>query len=90
MPHSRRRSAADSLRETLAKNKNFKIAIVHGMTDLVTPYLTSRYVIDHLPASLTADRVTLSLHPGGHMMYLRAASRAGLHADAARLYQKVE
>ena len=35
--------------------------IAHGMTDLVTPYLTSRYVIDHLPASLTADRVTLSL-----------------------------
>ena len=45
--------AADSLREVLAKNKDFKIAIAHGMTDLVTPYLTSRYVIDHLPASLT-------------------------------------
>lgn len=78
--------AADALRETLAKNKNFKVTIVHGMTDLVTPYLTSRYVIDHLPPSLTADRVAFSLHPGGHMMYLRAASRAGLHADAARLY----
>jgi len=82
--------SADSLREVLAKNKDFRITIAHGMTDLVTPYLTSRYVIDHLPASLTADRVTLSLHPGGHMMYLRAASRAGLHADAARLYQKAE
>ena len=82
--------AADSLREVLAKNKDFKVTIAHGMTDLVTPYLTSRYVIDHLPASLTADRVTLSLHPGGHMMYLRAASRAGLHADAARLYPKTE
>jgi hypothetical protein len=30
--------------------------------------------------------VAFGLHPGGHMMYLRAASRAGLHADAARLY----
>ena len=64
--------AANSLREVLAKNRDFKVAIAHGMTDLVTPYLTSRYVIDHLPASLTADRVTISLHPGGHMMYLRA------------------
>jgi carboxypeptidase C (cathepsin A) len=82
--------AADSLREVLASNRSFKIAIAHGMTDLVTPYLTSRYVIDHLPASLTAGRVSLSLHPGGHMMYLRAASRAGLHADAARFYPKVE
>ena len=78
--------AADSLREVLAENRSFKVAIAHGMTDLVTPYLTSRYVIDHLPASLTAGRVTLSLHPCGHMMYLRAVSRAGLHADAARLY----
>jgi carboxypeptidase C (cathepsin A) len=78
--------AADSLRETLASNRGFKVAIAHGMTDLVTPYLTSRYVIDHLPASLTAGRVSLSLHRGGHMMYLRATSRAGLHADAARFY----
>jgi len=56
------------------------------MTDLVTPYLTSRYVVDHLPSSLTAGRVTLSVLPGGHMMYLRAASRAGLHGQAAKLY----
>jgi len=78
--------ASDSLRETLARDRNFKVTVVHGMTDLVTPYLTSRYVIDHLPASLTANRVTFSLHPGGHMMYLRAASRAALHADATKLY----
>ncbi|MBS0523196.1 MAG: hypothetical protein JSS04_06125 [Proteobacteria bacterium] len=78
--------AADSLREVLAENRSFKVAIAHGMTDLVTPYMTSRYVIGHMPASLTAGRVSLSLHPGGHMMYLRAASRAGLHADAAKLY----
>ena len=78
--------AADSLREVLANNRSFKVAIAHGMTDLVTPYMTSRYVIDHMPASLTAGRVTMSLHPGGHMMYLRAVSRAGLHADAAKLF----
>lgn len=82
--------AADALREVLAGNRGFKVAIAHGMTDLVTPYMTSRYVIDHLPASLTSGRVSLSLHPGGHMMYLRAASRAGLHADAARLYPAPE
>jgi carboxypeptidase C (cathepsin A) len=82
--------AADALREVLGSNGSFKVVIVHGMTDLVTPYMTSRYVIDHLPASLTKDRVTLSLHPGGHMMYLRAASRAALHADAVLLYPPPE
>jgi len=78
--------AADSLREVLAENKSFKVAIAHGMTDLVTPYMTSRYVIEHMPATLTEGRVTVNLHLGGHMMYLRAASRAGLHEDAAKLY----
>jgi carboxypeptidase C (cathepsin A) len=78
--------AADALREALAKNRALKVVIAHGMTDLVTPYLTSRYVVDRLPQTLTADRVTLKLYPGGHMMYLRPGSRAGLHADAVRLY----
>jgi hypothetical protein len=45
--------AAEALSDTLERNRAFKVAIAHGMTDLVTPYLTSRYVIDHLPASLT-------------------------------------
>jgi carboxypeptidase C (cathepsin A) len=79
-------SALEALSDTLERNRTFKVAIAHGMTDLVTPYLTSRYVIDHLPASLTNGRVSLSVYPGGHMMYLRAASRAGLKVDARKLY----
>jgi len=78
--------AADSLRESLASNPRFKVIIAHGMTDLVTPYLASRFVVDHLPPSLVASRVTLDLFSGGHMMYLRADSRSRLHADAAKLY----
>lgn len=78
--------ASDELREALAGNRNFKVVVAHGMTDLVTPYMTSRYVLDHLPLALTGGRVTFNLYPGGHMMYLRSASRARLHADAAKLY----
>jgi carboxypeptidase C (cathepsin A) len=78
--------ASDDLREGLALNPHLKVMIAHGMTDLQTPYLTSRYVIDHLPEALTRNRVTLKLYPGGHMMYLRPASRAALHADARSNY----
>ena len=67
----------------LAENRSFKVAIAHGMTDLVTPYMTSRYVIDHLPTTLTKDRVSLSLHPGGHMMYLRREDLAKLKSNVA-------
>jgi carboxypeptidase C (cathepsin A) len=79
-------SAGDALREELARAPSFRLVVAHGMTDLLTPYMTSRYVIDHLPPLLTRDRVSLNLYPGGHMMYLRSASRALLHADAAKLY----
>jgi carboxypeptidase C (cathepsin A) len=34
--------AAHSLANTLERNRAFKVMIAHGMTDLVTPYLTSR------------------------------------------------
>jgi carboxypeptidase C (cathepsin A) len=77
---------ANSLREALAANPQLKVMIAHGMTDLVTPYMTSRFVIDRLPPSLTDGRTTLNLYAGGHMMYMRAASRAKLHADAAKIY----
>lgn len=77
---------ADSLREALAANPQLKVMIAHGMTDLATPYMTSRFVIERLPRSLTDGRVTLNLYAGGHMTYLRAAARAKLHADAAKLY----
>jgi carboxypeptidase C (cathepsin A) len=60
------------------------------MTDLQTPYLGSRYVISQLPEKLTRDRVTLALYTGGHMMYLRPASRAALHHDARAIYSAGE
>ena len=79
-------SSGDQLREALAANPSLKVVIAHGMTDLVTPYFASKYVLQHLPPALLGDRVTLSLYPGGHMMYIRTASRARLHAEAARMY----
>jgi len=79
-------NASDDLREGLALEPRLHVLIAHGMTDLQTPYLGSRYVISQLPETLTRDRVTLALYAGGHMMYLRPASRAALHQDARAIY----
>ena len=46
-------SATDDIRELLASNPAFHLMIAHGYSDLVTPYGVSRYVVDHLPESLT-------------------------------------
>jgi carboxypeptidase C (cathepsin A) len=59
--------------------------IAHGYSDLVTPYASNKYVVDHLPDSL-AGRVTFKVYRGGHMLYTRAASRAAFTADAKAFY----
>ena len=79
-------SATDDLREGLALEPRLHVLIAHGMTDLQTPYLGSRYVISQLPDSLTRDRVKIALYTGGHMMYMRPESRATLHRDARAIY----
>ena len=61
--------------------------IVNGRYDLVTPYLSSRWLVGQLqiPAA-TRAQIRLRVYEGGHMMYLRPASRAALADDAAQLY----
>jgi carboxypeptidase C (cathepsin A) len=78
--------SADTLARAMALQPHLKVLIAHGLTDLTTPYMMSRYVVDHLPSNVTAERVTLKLYPGGHMMYLRSGSRRQLHDDAAAFY----
>jgi carboxypeptidase C (cathepsin A) len=62
--------------------------VVHGYSDMVTPYAASRYVLDHLPAIGDPARAQLKLYRGGHMFYLDAASRKSVTADAKAFYQE--
>jgi carboxypeptidase C (cathepsin A) len=54
---------------------------------LVTPYLSSRWLVDQLeiPAT-TRSTIQLRVYDGGHMVYMRPASRSLLVHDAAELY----
>jgi carboxypeptidase C (cathepsin A) len=77
--------ASDALRRALANEPALKVLIAHGVADLQTPYMMSRYVKNQMPAAL-GDRITLKLYAGGHMMYLREESRRRLHDDAQAFY----
>ena len=59
--------------------------VVHGFTDLVTPYFASELLLRQLPPGL-GERAKLAVYPGGHMFYTRDASRAAFRADAERLF----
>jgi carboxypeptidase C (cathepsin A) len=60
------------------------VLIAHGWFDVLTPYGVSKWLIEHIPVG--RDRVTLKTYPGGHMLYLRAASRKALAEDVAPLF----
>ena len=80
-------SVEDDLRTLLAFDPSFRLLIAHGLSDMVTPYGMTRYVLDHLPPTDKPGRAQLKLYRGGHMLYLDPASRKAFCADAAAFYR---
>jgi carboxypeptidase C (cathepsin A) len=81
--------ALDELQKARTRNPALGVLIEHGYTDLVTPYSVSRYLIDQLAPIDTARPIELEVHRGGHMMYLRPASRHALAVDAREFYHSI-
>jgi carboxypeptidase C (cathepsin A) len=79
--------AMSSLETALLQHPATKVLVANGRYDLVTPYLTSRWLVDQLgvPPALRAG-IRLRVYEGGHMMYMRPDSRLLLSRDAAELY----
>ncbi len=73
------------MKGALALDGKFRVLVVHGATDLVTPYFASKLQIAQVPP-YGGGRLNLAVYPGGHMFYGRDASRAAFHKDAAALY----
>ena len=77
----------DELRVLLSFDPHFRLLIGHGMTDLVTPYADTRYLLDHLPNAEPPGRAQLKLYRGGHMFYLYPGARENFSKDAAAFYK---
>lgn len=81
-------NATDSLQTALTLQPSLRVLIAHGRTDLITPYMASRWIAARLELPpQERDRVRVSVHEGGHMMYTRATGRAALAADARALIE---
>jgi carboxypeptidase C (cathepsin A) len=81
-----RASVTSDIRELLAINSGFRLVVAHGTSDLVTPYMVSRYVVTHLPPAGPAERVQLKLYRGGHMFYLTPGSREAFSKEMRGFY----
>ena len=62
------------------------VLIVNGYTDLVTPYMTSRYLVGQIPSLPGAKPIRIDVLEGGHMMYFRPDGRSALKEAASELY----
>ena len=79
--------AVSDLQQALALDSRLNVSVVHGLSDLVTPYFATKLQLDQLPAYGDAARVQLTVLRGGHMSYLRDDSRKSLHDAARRLIE---
>lgn len=80
--------ASDDIRDLLATIPSFRLLVMHGFSDVITPFGASRYVLDHLPPALADGRTRLAVYRGGHMFYTRPQSRAQADADAKAFFEQ--
>jgi carboxypeptidase C (cathepsin A) len=80
-------SVSSDIRDLLSVIPTFRLMVVHGYSDAITPYGMSRYVLDHLPPALAEGRTSLKLYRGGHMFYSDPASRRAFFEDSAAFYK---
>lgn len=79
----------DDLRFAMAMNPALEVIIFHGYQDLVTPYFSSKRLLQHMKLpSEVAGHLTLKNYFGGHMYYSREDSRKAFRADAEVFYTK--
>jgi carboxypeptidase C (cathepsin A) len=79
--------ALSGLQTMLLEYPATKVLIANGRYDLVTPYFSSRWLVDQLAVpDKVREAIQLRVYEGGHMMYLRPASRDALSADAAAFF----
>lgn len=81
-------AATDDLATALAHTPKLRLLVVHGRTDLVTPYMASRWLLDRLDLPETVrERIRFEVLDGGHMMYFHPSQRSALTRLAAEFYR---
>ena len=79
--------SSTALRQALALDPSMKVLIVHGFTDIQTPYFASQLIIDQIPPMGGQEQIRLAVYPGGHMFYSRPDSRTAMRRDVRSIYR---
>ncbi len=80
-------SASDDIRDLLSVIPSFRLSVLHGYSDILTPYGVSKFILNHLPEQLAKGRTELKLYRGGHMFYSDPDSRLKANEDMRSFYE---
>ncbi|MBP1884767.1 S10 family peptidase [Sinorhizobium mexicanum] len=80
----------DDLQRARSLNPSMGVLIVNGYTDLVTPYMITRYLLNQISSLQDAKPIRAAVLEGGHMMYFRPDSRRALKEMAVDIYQPAQ
>jgi carboxypeptidase C (cathepsin A) len=67
-------------------NEALRIFCAAGYHDLTTSYFATQYMLHH--SGIDADRMTIKVYAGGHMMYLHHPSRETLSNDLTAFLER--
>jgi len=79
--------SVSALRQSLGLDPNMRVLVVHGLTDIVTPYFETKMVLDQIPDIGAPGRLQFKVYAGGHMFYSQDASRRQFRDDARGIYK---
>jgi carboxypeptidase C (cathepsin A) len=78
-------NVGEDLRQAISRNPHLKVFVANGFYDLATPYLATRYTMNHLhlePELRT--NISMAYYEAGHMMYIHRPSLIQLKRDLDR------
>jgi carboxypeptidase C (cathepsin A) len=75
-----------SLEQALNSDRDMRVLIAHGTSDLTTPYFATKMLAAQIEVSETS-RVNFKLYGGNHLFYTRDASRKALRDDAKAFFE---
>ena len=74
------------IRTAMMRDPHLQVLLACGYYDLVTPYSTSEWVVNHLDlAASVRDNVSVKHYRGGHMLYTNPQAHRNFTRDAAQL-----
>jgi carboxypeptidase C (cathepsin A) len=81
-------NVGEDLRGAICRNPHLKVFVANGYFDLATPYLATRYTMNHLHLEPELrGNISMAYYEAGHMMYVHRPSLIRLKMDLAEFVE---